>query len=206
MAEAELFGFEKDEIRGGLLEKYKGKKGEVHRCGIVYIDPKAMFAGHKIHFKERFFICKKGKCCEVCGEPKWRIGAVLIKYGTDRAGNIKKPLSYELFPWIFSEQNYVKLKNLNNDFALATHDLKIGCDNDEYQHLIITPCPESIWIAKDELKTLVLDQAKSVWEYVKRSLAADLSVEEINDLLGLSSAAGTDPTTKIDLDSVLEKI
>jgi len=202
----ELFGFENEDIKGGIFEKYKAKKGEIHRCGIVYTDPKAMFAGQKIHFKDRYFICKQGKCCEVLGPAKWRVGCVLIKYATDKAGNIKKPLSYELLPWAFSDQTYLKLKNINNDFALATHDIKIGCDNDEYQHLIINPCPESIWTAKDELKVGIIEQAKPVWESIKKSLASNLTVEEINDLLGLSSSTSIDPTTKINLDDVLDRV
>jgi len=207
MADLELFGFDNEEIKGGIYDKYKGKKGETHRCGIVYSDPKAMLAGTKVHFKERFFLCKKGKCCEVCGPAKWRVGAVLIKYGTDKSGAIKKPFSYDLYPWIFSEATYVKLKGINSEFSLANHDIKISCDNEEYQHLNIIACNESIWTSKEELKTLVLDQAKPIWESVKKSIASDLSVEEINDLLGISSvAAGADPTAKIDLNAVLDAI
>jgi hypothetical protein len=207
MAELEVFGFENEDIKGGIYDKYKGKKNQTDRVAIVYTDPKAMFAGSKIHFKDRFFLCKKGKCCEALGPAKWRVGAVLIKYSTDRNGMPKKPFEYSLYPWIFSEQTYIKLKNTNSEFPLATHDIKISCTNEEYQHLDIIPCNESIWTAKDELRTAVLEQAKPIWEYVKKSIASDLSVEEINDLLGISSAvAGTDPTSKIDLDSVLDKI
>jgi hypothetical protein len=206
MADLELFGFDNEEIKGGMFDKYKGKKGETHRCAIVYSDPKAMVAGTLSHYKERFFRCKKGKCCEVCGPAKWRVGAVLIKYATDKLGTIKKPFSYDLYPWIFSEATYGKLKAINSEFPLANHDIKISCDNEEYQHLNITVCNESIWTSKDELKTLVLDQAKPIWESVKKSIASDLSVEEINDLLGLSTGPGSDPSVKIDLDQVLDKI
>jgi hypothetical protein len=207
MAELEVFGFENEDIKGGIYDKYKGKKNQTDRVAIVYTDPKAMFAGSKIHFKDRFFLCKKGKCCEALGPAKWRVGAVLIKYSTDRNGMPKKPFEYSLYPWVFSEQTYIKLKNTNSEFPLATHDIKISCTNEEYQHLDIIPCNESIWTAKEELRTAVLEQAKPIWEYVKKSIASDLSVEEINDLLGISSAvAGADPTSKIDLDSVLDKI
>lgn len=202
----ETFGFENEEIKGGIYDKYKGKKGEVHRIGIVYTDPKAMFAGAKIHFNTRFFLCKKGICCEKLGPPKWRVGAVLCKYSTDRSGNLRTPFSYELLPWMFSEQTYMKLKNVNAEFPLATHDIKISCTNDEYQHLDITPCNEIIWTTKDALKKQVLEEAKPIWEYVKRGLASDLSVEEIKELLGLSTGGGQDPTTNLNLDAVLNQV
>lgn len=202
------FGFDNEEIKGGLYEKYKGKKNQVDRGAILYTDPKAMFAGSKVHFKERFFLCKKGKCCEVLGPAKWRVDSVFVKYGTDRQGSIKKPFSFEVLPWIFSESTYVKLKNVNAEFPLATHDIKINCTNEDYQHLDITPCSESIWTAKDELKTMVLDQAKPIWDFIKKSIAGDLSVEEINDLLGQTvTAAASDPSAAgINLDDVLNKV
>jgi hypothetical protein len=206
MGDIETFGFENEEIRGGIYEKYKGKKGQVDRCAIVYTDPKAMFAGMKIHYKDkRYFQCVKGKCCEVCGPSKWRMGSVIVKYGTDKMGNPKKPLSYELAPWIFSEQTYIKLKGVNSEFPLATHDVKITCTNEEYQHLDIVPCSESIW-THESLKANILSAAKPIWEYIKRGIASNLSVEEVNDLLGLSQAVATDPTTKLDLDSVMDKL
>jgi len=201
-----LFGFDNEEIKGGLYDKYKAKKGEVHRCGIIYTDPKALFAGSKVHFKERFFLCVKGKCCEVCGPAKWRVGAVIIKYGTDKQGNLKKPFTYELFPWIFSEVSYIKLKNINTEFPLTTHDIKIATQNEEYQHLDVTPCNESVWTLKEDLKQAVVDAAKPIWDYVKKSIAQNLSVEEINDLLGIGGTATADPSSGLNLDDVLSKV
>ncbi len=202
----ETFGFENEDIKGAMYDKYKGKKGETHRGAIVYTDPKAMFAGSKIHYKDRYFLCKKGICCEKLGQAKWRVGACLIKYATDKQGTPKQPFSYELFPWVFGEQTYVKLKNVNSEFPLATHDIKISCSNEDYQTLDITPCNESIWTAKDELKKAVIAEAKGIWESVKKSIASDLSAEEINDLLGISSGASIDPSSAIDLDSVLDNV
>ena len=206
MAELEMFGFENEEIKGGMYDKYKGKKGETHRAAIVYSDPKVMVCGTKVHFKDRFFLCKKGKCCEVLGPAKHRIGAVLIKYSTDKLGTIKKPFGYDLYPWLFSEATYAKLKAINSEFPLANHDIKISCDNEDYQHLNIIACNESIWTAKDELKTMVLEQAKPIWESVKKSIASDLSLEQINDLLGLTTGVSSDPSVKLDLDQVLDKL
>ena len=203
----ETFGFDTDEIRGGF-DKYKPKKGNIDRIGIVYTDPKAMVAATRVHYKDRFFLCKKGKCCEVLGPSKWRVGVVIIKYGTNKEGGLKKPLEFGLFPWIFSEQTFTKLKNTNSEFSLASHDIKINCTNDEYQHVDITPCNESIWTAKEDFKAQILEQAKPVWEFIKKSMANDLSTEEINDLLGIASpgAQAADPSSSLDLESVMDKL
>ena len=202
----ETFGFENEDIKGGMYEKYKGVKGETHRNAIVYTDPKAMFAGSRIHFKDRFFLCKKGKCCEILGPAKWRVGATIVKYSTNKSGDLKKPFSYELLPWLFSESTYLKLKTVNGEFPLATHDIKISCSNNEYQHLDITPCSESIWTAKDVIKNKILEEAKPIWDFIKKSIANNLSIEDINDLLGITNTAGTDPTSSLDLDNVLDQV
>ena len=208
MSDIATFGFDNEDIKGGMYEKFKAKKNDVARLGIVYQDAKAMFAGQKVHFKERFFLCKKGVCCDKLGMPKWRVGAVVVKYGTDRTGTIKQPFTYELLPWIFSETTYIKLKTVNSEFPLASHDIKISCTNEEYQHLDISPCQESVWLAKDELKAKILEEAKPIWDYIKKSIASDLSVEEIKELLNIGGGGGggSDPTTKLDLDKVLDSV
>jgi len=201
----EVFGFEKEEIKDGMYEKYKGKKGQTDRIAIIYTDPKAMFAGSQIHYKDKFFLCKKGKCCEVLGPPKWRMGSVVIKYYTDKLGNLKKPFAYELYPWIFSERTFLKLKNTNSEFSLASHDIKVSCTNEEFQHLDITPCNESIWTAKEVLKKTILEGARSIWDFVKKSIATNMSIEDINELLGIVGTT-TDPTQTLDLGDVLEQV
>ena len=206
--EVSLFGFENNDIKGGLFEKYKGKKGVIDRGGIVFADPKAMFAGAKIHYydpQKKYFLCKNGLCCEKLGPPKWRVGMGMIQYATEKNGAMKAPFNYEIKPWIFSETTFAKLKSLNNEFPLATHDIKISCTNEEYQHLDITPCQESYWQVKEELKKKILDEAKPVWDFIKKSLGSNLSAEEIKDLFSMGTVA-TDPTTSLDLDKVLSVV
>ena len=60
MSDIQVFGFEKDDIKGGTWEKYKGKKGQIDRGAIVYTDPTAMFAGVPAHYNDKYFQCKKG--------------------------------------------------------------------------------------------------------------------------------------------------
>jgi hypothetical protein len=208
MSDLLTFSFDNEDIKGGF-EKYKGTKNQIDRVGIIFSDPKSLFSGLKVHYKDRYFQCKKGKCCEVLGPPKFRIGAVIIKYSTDKQGNIKKPFEYEIFPWHFGEGTYIKMKNTNSEFPLTTHDIKLNCTNDEYQNFDITPCSECIWTAKEELKNLVLEQARPYWDYVRKSIAPELSVEEINELLGVGGSTGAsalDPSAGLDLDSVLNKV
>ena len=130
------------------------------------------------------------------------MGCVIIKYSTDKLGTLVQPFEYALFPWIFGETTFVKLKSLNAEYELTTHDIKVACTNEDYQHLDITPCQESVWQKKDVLKTKILIDAKPVWDYVKKSIAPDLSIEEIKELFNMGNPA-VDPSTKVNLDDVL---
>ena len=77
-----------------------------------------------------------------------------------------------------------------------------------YQHLDIVPCNECLWISRDELKTQIQEQAKPLWDSLKKTLASDLTVEQINELLGIGggTVAGVDPSSKLDMDSVLNSL
>ena len=42
MSDIATFGFDNEDIKGGMYDKFKAKKNEVARLGIVFQDPKAM--------------------------------------------------------------------------------------------------------------------------------------------------------------------
>jgi len=206
MSEIMTFGTDNEDIKGGY-KKYQGKKGETHRAGFVYSDPKSMFAGAKVHYNQRYFLCKKTICCDKQA-PRWRVGTVIVLYSTDKLGNPKMdPFSYEILPWMFSEQSYNKLRVADSEFPLISHDVKITCTNQEYQNLDINSCKESIWQMKEDFKKKVLEEAKPVWEHVKKNLASDLSVEEIKDLISGGTEGGADPSaTNVNLEDVLKNV
>jgi hypothetical protein len=181
------------------------------RIGLIYTSPQTIFSGVMIHYEpnsKRNFICRKSICCDKFGEPTNRMGCAVIKYGTDRLGNVKTPFEYEILPWIFSASKYAKLKLAGSEFSLLDHDIKVACGtgatDEQMQKLDFTTCKESIWMKKEEFKKQVLEEAKPVWSWIKKNLAQNLSIEEIKDLIGGGSAVEADPTTPVDLDSVLK--
>ena len=203
---SEEFGFENEAIRGSNFEKYKGKKGETHRIGIVFEVADKLFRGKKVHFKEKYFVCTGKTCCKVLGPAKTRIVATIIKYNTDRTGVVTKPFGYEILPWNFSENAFLKLKTLNSEYPLTEHDIKISCTNQDYQHLDFSVCKESLWQANETLKKQILKEAAPVTES-SSNIAPMLTEEEIKDLLGVAvQGPAADATTDIDLNSVLDNV
>lgn len=184
------------------IKFYHAKNRHIDRCGLLFWDPQAMFIGAKVHFhNKKYFVCKKGLCCDKLGFPIWRMAAPIIKYDCDypniALGDVYVQ-DHEILIWKFGEDTYKKLRELNIVKPLAFHDFRIYCENETYQvvHLegspgrggeIIVPFAASLssaWQGSDEKRAQVLEKALPMWNKMKeKGLGLDLSEEEIAQLL-----------------------
>jgi|SRR6056297_1946197 len=206
----QAFGADNDEVRGYSFKSWKAKSGEKYRIGFVFFDenPKSMFLGVPVHYKDRYFVCKstpekKAICCTHSydgNKPRWRVGGVIVMYEMSE----KKLRSYKLKPWVFTDKMYQKLKTANEEFPLSRHDLILSCTNEDYQTIEPQPCKESFWQMKDALKNKILDEAKIIHQEVGDNLASDLSIEEVKELLGIDDAGSGDAAENVELGDVLE--
>lgn len=214
MANVESFGPDREDIDTGKFKKYRGKAGNTDRVGIIYEDPKKMFKGALTHFKDRFFLCKSTKekkeiCCLHGYEgnrARWRVGAVLVVYDLVQKDGKMKLKGYELLPWVFSEKMYKKLSEADKEFPLAQHDIKLTCTNEDFQSIDVQSCRESIWIGSADLKKKILEEASSMFEDIGRNLAADLSLSEIRELLGIDAPGADDAATDVDLEGIADSL
>jgi hypothetical protein len=210
----EAFGPDRDDIESTKFKKYRGKTGNTDRIGIIYEDPKKMFKGAKTHFKDRFFLCKSDKnkkeiCCTHSYEnnrPRWRVGAVIVVYDLVVKDGKTKLKGYEMLPWVFSEKMYQKLSKADQEFPLAQHDIKLTCSNEDFQTIDIQSCRDSIWSGSEEMKKRMLEEAAPLFDDVSRNLAADLSVVEIRELLGIDAPGSEDAATDVDLENVMDSL
>ncbi len=181
------------EVKSKYADRYKGKKGEVHRLGIIY--PKAgggPFEEAFIHFKDKYFICKNGICCEKLGPADQRFACLVVKYKTNKQGQViatndpKLPFDYEVMEWVIGSAKMKQLIQKNQEFPLKSHDLMVSCTgSEEYQQLDFSPCKESIWQMKPEFKEELWLQSEKLRSNLKNALGADLTIDEIKDLLGV---------------------
>lgn len=215
MANIETFGGEREDIQPSKFKRYKGKAGQTDRVGILYDgEPTKLFKGTMVHFKDRFFLCKSTKqkkeiCCLQSYEgnrPKYRIGGIIIVYNLVNDGGKTKLKDYELLPWVFGEKMYQKMHEIDKEYKLAEHDIKLTCTNEDYQELNPVNCKESIWSQNPELKTKILKEAAPMFEELANNLAADLSITEIRELLGIDAPGSVDAASDVDLDQVIDTI
>jgi hypothetical protein len=169
-------------------EFYRARDKEIDRCRIVFTNSENILAAAKVHYhSNRFFLCKGQHndenqiCCRRLNSPKIRVAAVLAKYETNHRGFISYPLNFNIHPWIFGERTFTQLQQIHSTFPLNRHDFKIDCLSQEFQALKLIPCEDTLWT--EQLNQTSFSKISSTFDYAKRSLGEDLSIEEINNLL-----------------------
>ncbi|MBD3261269.1 MAG: hypothetical protein GF334_06225 [Candidatus Altiarchaeales archaeon] len=215
MASVESFGLDRDDIQPNKFQRFKMKGGQQERIGIIYADPKSIFKGTLVHYKDRYFICKsegqkpsdkKEICClhsYDSNTPKWRVGCIIVIYDIEKKDGKDKLKGYNLIPWIFSQTMYEKIRGL--DFPVTDYDLRVKCTNEEFQNIDITPARNSLWQSNEGLKKKILSEAEGMFNDIPRNLASDLSVTEIRELLGIDAPGAEDAAEDIgDIGDIIE--
>lgn len=209
----QIFGFDSDfdkkrRKRIPPDDYFKLQDNEVARAGIVYEDPKKLFTGTHVHFCKTYFLCKstegnKMPCCNY-SKRVFRIGCALIIYRSMqsvREGVILAPPSltgcsgYQIKPWIFGLPVYKILKELHKKHPVFDHDLRIKCTTSQiFKKYDIMPIValrphstkgySSLWRrCTPETQKEIIDEARPIIENMKNYIAADLSNEEIEELV-----------------------
>jgi hypothetical protein len=215
----ETFGTEREDIKSSKFKSYKGKEGQTDRIGIVFTSKKEMYKGARIHYNEKYYVCKsewkdniavnKAICCTASykgNKPKWRIGAVVIVYHIQNKDGKDILTGYELIPWVFGETMYNTLREIDKETSLETHDIKLKCKNEEFQNMDIITCDKSIWRSSPNLQKKILAEFPALVEDVKGNLGQDLNLEEIKELLGVETPGSQDASADIAMGDVLESV
>jgi len=214
MSEIMSFGADSEDVKSYKFNGFKAKEGEDYRIGIIYWDdnPKTMFRGVQAHYFDKYFICKstpdkRAICCTHSydkNRPRWRVGCVIIIYIIED----EKLKGYKLMPWMFSDSMFQKIRKANKGFPLSKHDVTLSLaanTKEEYQTIDIHSCPESFWQLKAELKEKVQEEAKPLMDEIIRNMPADLSIDEIKEVLGIESAGTADAAENINLGDIMSE-
>jgi hypothetical protein len=153
-----------------------------------------------IWFREPENRALASQCALYFGDAKVKVGSIFLEYESDQNGNILAGAGYKLKPWIFSPDRYVQIQNIaRSGWDLHLYDLLVACgrgqDDQKWQHLSITPCPESLLRkASPEFQEQVRIEAETLFNgALVKKFARYLPDEEIMKLLGSATVAGAVP-------------
>ena len=133
------------------------------------------------------------KVIETLGEPSQKFGGIVIRYNTDKAGNLYQDWTFDLFAFVFSTDKFPILKQLHKEWGLMDHDIILTCSDGQYQKMAITLARECLWRSLPQEKIdAVIDKAQTLHEkQLAKQLGKTMSDQEIMVSLGLIKAPET---------------
>ena len=221
--------FDDDTITKWDYELYKGTKGVTDRIALLMpldpppgrSEPVPFVPWGRTHFtsETNYFMChsdygkvgglevcnRSAPCCQALGAPKKRFAVMVLHYQTDQNGNLTKPYAYKLKVWKFGEERYRSIKATNKEFPLHAHDLKLTCEDTQYQKMTLTACKESIWRHPDVFE----QEGDAVLTWVRsmisprgelpnklcEAVAKAYTDKELHEALGAGPSAGARPVS-----------
>lgn len=137
------------------------------------------------------------------GPPKLRFGTFIVRYKTNRKGEIQAPLEYDVMPWAFGEDKFRKLGEIHKDFPLTKHDFRIMCEDDQFQKLTFFPVPKgSLWQRSEELRKDILAQVEIMSS--KLSLSRTMSTDDLKEHYGEDNSPVPEMSTEVNYDDLLD--
>lgn len=135
--------------------------------------------------------------------PRSRIGTFVVHYRTAKDGSIMKPFEYEIKPWIFSENKFAQLRTIHSEYPLTRHDLRITCEDDQYQKMSFIPSRnESLWQQKPELKAEILEQVKRMSN--RLSVGREVPLDQLKERFGDTLTPVPSAASETDFDDFLD--
>lgn len=179
----------------GSVNKFRLKEGEVAR--IVLLDENAFLAmTHYSTAVKRYVRCIRDiaeRCpgCEKLKDPKQRFGANVIQYKTDKRGELvldsNKQPDFEVKLWTFGPDKFAAVRAIKKEWGdLRARDLKIQCEKEDFQELIITPLPKALWLDEGTypgLKERVATAYKEGKYDVEKMIGRVYTIEDMEAIL-----------------------
>lgn len=180
---------------GGSISKFRLESKEVAR--IVLIDENAFLAmTHYDKSVRRYVRCIKDiadRCpgCIKLKDPKQRFGANIVRYKTDKQGTVllsdkNDPTSwdFEIQLWTFGPDKFAAVRSIKKEWGdIRQRDLKIICEKEDFQELIITPLPNALWLANKEVTAKVAEAYKEGRYDIEKLIGRVYSPEEMDLIL-----------------------
>jgi len=205
-----------DEKLGKKSKRFKGREGETYRISLAWfaeanedgspnMDGNVQFTGCERHYMQGvgYFLHKGAEFAKLAGgAPKQAVATIVVVWPTDKKGTLNsasfsKGTDYEVMPWVFSSERYDQLKNRHVEWPLSEHDLILSCTDTQYQKMDISPAKDNLLRKlvesdKDKARAIsvaIMEQVQKIESSIRTDLARDLTLEQLREKLGGSTAS-----------------
>lgn len=205
---------ENDNNIGVKSKRFKGKEGETYRVSFVWFHEnddgtldynRPRFTGCERHYLNGvgYFLNKGPEYSKIAGgPPKQTVGTIICVWPTDNSGGLDKAsfangTGYAVFPWVFSAKKYKDLRSLAEDFPFHQHDVKIVCEDTQFQKMTFSPTKENLFtkLANSEKGAAIVEaiqgQVAKIAETLHSEMASDFTLDQIREKLGGGTSTPT---------------
>lgn len=124
----------------------------------------------------------------ILGNPRYRYATPIVVYKTDKDGKPVSPPSYDVVPFVFSDDPLKQLQDINAEWDLSQVDvfIRIKENSDvKMQNLTITPTKEALWRKGEKSRADIQAKATEIAKIQHTAVASDYSEDYIRTKLGL---------------------
>lgn len=217
----------------GRTDYFRPKEGETYRVGLCWAakdedgnflinkDNDAKFLFDQVYYLESsndygYVVSNPYLEDKFSEPPSPRLGTVVVLYPEadanaqfkkDDDGNPKlNPSEWKVMPWVFGRDKYNDLSNVDENFPLLFHDLRITCEDEDFQQLDIrvADANEAVWRQNEDLRGKILQKAEQASNEI--SLAADPDIEQLKSEFGDDEVAPDVAEAPEDYEDALDDI
>lgn len=185
------------------LKKFKFDANFKYRIGFPYLkdtpDGKKLNIARVGYFpfneslKKSFLVTTDAetneKARKIMGDVKYRFVTPIIVYKTDSAGKLASPASYDIVPFVFSNDTLKSLQDINLEWNLAEADVYVRIKDGtkvDFQNLTFTVCKEALW-SKGKNSADIMEKATAISENMYTAVAIDASPVQVAKWLGFNN-------------------
>lgn len=123
-------------------------------------------------------------CVARFGEPRRRFGTIILRYDTDKNGQLMPNAGYRLFAYMFDKTKFGEFKTQHGEWGLHQHDLILTCTEANFQKTTLAVARECFFRANPQLVNDVTAQAQALYDqYLNRYMGSPRTDAEIVQIL-----------------------
>lgn len=208
------FGFgDNDDAVGKKGKRFKMDKGEDARISFLWwpgLDKGApdldaatpKFVGGPRHYTKGvgYYMNKGPEYTKLAGEePKVRICTLIVKWPLIGDGKLDTDAitagKFEVLYWVFDDGKYDEIKPIHNEWPLGSHDLKIKCQDAQFQKMSFSPTKDSVlrkFVDKPDspLWQKLLSSAQLMLPSISNEVGRDMTLDQIREKLAGGGGPG----------------
>lgn len=227
---------EGDSRIGKKTERFKAESNRTYRASFVWLtntddnglptdDSSPRFTGCERIYKQGvgYVLVKDSNRSAMIdvlkSQPKQTIATIICVWPTDKDGDLdvgsfKNGKGWQVQPWVFSADKYKEIGRNHKRFPLTKHDLSLACSDAQFQKLTFTPEGENLFaklVGSDnpksqEIAKQILADVNRVAEGMQRSLAREMTVDDIREALGETVDSPTGSHSATDVGNMLDDL